>query len=393
MVEVQGECDEQFAAVREAFAANFEHHGDVGAAFALYHRGRKVVDLWGGVADPDSGRPWAQDTLQLVFSTTKGATAICAHLLAERGELDLDAPVATYWPEFAAAGKGDIPVRWLLSHRSGLPVVDGSPAPQELLDWDPIVKRLAEQTPIWPPGTTHGYHALTYGWLVGEVVRRISGRSLGRFFADEVAGPLGLDFWIGLPPSEEPRVSRLIALPWSTLLEMEVDTIDLSHLPEFAQRIARSYLDPTSITNRALHITSPPLDWNAPEVHAAEIPAASGIATARSVARMYAACVGEVDGIRVLSPETVATATTEQSVGRDSVLLVPTRFGLGFFLPSPFATMGGPRSFGHSGAGGSLGFADPDTEIGFGYVMNKMQQNLGGDPRTLTLIEAINRSL
>ena len=393
MVEVQGECDEQFAGVREAFAGNFQRHGDVGAAFALYHRGRKVVDLWGGVADSESDRPWAEDTLQLVFSTTKGATAICAHLLAQRGELDLDAPVTTYWPEFAAAGKGDIPVRWLLSHRAGLPVVDGSPAPQELLDWDPIVKRLADQAPVWPPGTTHGYHALTYGWLVGEVVKRVAGRSLGQFFADEVAGPLGLEFWIGLPPSEEHRVSRLIALPWATLLEMEVDSIDLSHLPEFVQKIARSYLDPTSITNRALHVTSPPLDWNAPEVHAAEIPAASGIATARSLARMYAACVSDVDGIRLLSPETLATATTEQSVGRDSVLLVPTRFGLGFFLPSPFATMGGPRSFGHSGAGGSLGYADPDTEIGFGYVMNKMQQNLGGDPRTLTLIEAVNRSL
>lgn len=392
-MDIHGECDEGFGAVRDAFTANFERNGDVGAAFALYHRGRKVVDLWGGVADPDTGRPWEHDTLQLVFSTTKGATAVCAHLLAERGQLDLDAPVTTYWPEFGAAGKGDIPVRWLLSHRAGLPVVDGTPTRDDLLGWGPIVQRLADQAPLWEPGTAHGYHALTYGWLVGEVVRRVSGRSVGRFFTEEVAGPLGLEFWIGLPPEHQQRVSRLVALPWATVLDMDIDTIDLSHLPEIVQQIARSYLDPESITNRALHITKPPLEWNDPEVHAAEIPAASGIADARSLARMYAACVGEVDGIRLLSPGTVTTAIEEQSSGRDNVLLVPTRFGLGFFLPSPFATMGGPRSFGHAGAGGSLGFADPDSEIGFGYVMNKMQQNLGGDPRTLTLIDAVEKSL
>lgn len=394
MVEIQGECEPRFAPLKEAFAANFTQHGDVGAAFCLYHQGRKVVDLWGGIADDTTNRPWTDDTLQLVFSTTKGATAICAHLLAQRGELDFDAPVVDYWPEFGTAGKAAVPVRWLLSHRSGLPVVDERPPAQELLDWDPIVKRLAEQAPLWEPGSAHGYHALTYGWLVGEVVRRISGKSVGTFFADEVAGPLGLDFHIGLPPQYEPRVSRLVELSWGGADgSIDASAIDLSHLPAPIRVIAEAYLDPESITNRALHVTSPPLDWNAPEVHAAEIPAASGIATARSVARMYAATVGDVDGIRVLDPDTVATATEEQSVGRDRVLHVPTRFGLGFFLPSPFVTMGGERSFGHSGAGGSLGFADPDTGVAFGYVMNKMQQNLAGDLRTLSLIGALNRCL
>lgn len=199
MIEISGEVASGYEPVRDAFRANFDKHGDVGAAFSLYVRGEKVVDLWGGVADATTGRPWAEDTLQLVYSTTKGATAICAHVLAQSGALDLDAPVAEYWPEFAAEGKGTIPVRWLLSHRSGLPTVDAHLTPADVIEWQPIVAALAAQKPYWEPGTAHGYHALTYGWLVGEVVRRVDGRSLGRFFADEVAAPLGLDFFIGLP--------------------------------------------------------------------------------------------------------------------------------------------------------------------------------------------------
>ena len=388
MVAIQGEVGKGFEKVGEAFAANFEHHGEVGAAFSLYVRGEKVVDVWGGVADTSTGRTWAEDTLQLVFSTTKGATAVCAHLLAQRGELDFDAPVADYWPEFKAEGKERIPVRWLLSHRAGLPVVDDPPAAAEVLRWDPIVEALAAQRPVWEPGTAHGYHALTYGWLVGEVVRRISGRSLGTFFAEEVAAPLGLDFWIGLPAAEEPRVSRLELLGNSGV----TPDVDLATLPENVRAMLEAFLDPDSLSQRALNVTKPPLNWNTPEVHAAEIPAGNGIGTARSLARMYAGLIGEVDGVRILTPETVANATVEQSNGPDRVLMVPTRFGLGYFLPSPFSPLAGPRSFGHAGAGGSLGFADPDSGIAFGYVMNKMQQNLAGDPRTLTLIEAATTS-
>ena len=387
MTEVFGEVAARFGAVRDAFAANFERHGDVGAAFSLYLGGEKVVDLWAGCADEATGRPWEQDTLQLVFSTTKGATAACAHLLAQRGELDLDAPVCEYWPEFKAEGKDAVPVRWLLSHRAGLPVLDAKLTPAEALAWDPVIEALAAQRPVWPPGTAHGYHALTYGWLVGEVVRRISGRSLGRFFADEIADPLGLEFWIGLPAAEEGRVSRL------NTLTLPDPPPDLSVLPDEIRAIAQAFLDPDSMTNRALNVTSPPMDWNSPEVHAAEVPAANGICTARSLARFYAGLIGEVDGVRILTPETVRTATVEQSNGPDRVLLAPTRFGLGYFLPSPFEPLAGPASFGHAGAGGSLGFADPDTGVAFGYVMNQMQQGLAGDPRTRTLVKAVQSSL
>ncbi|MBA2626291.1 MAG: beta-lactamase family protein [Acidimicrobiia bacterium] len=391
MVDVQGEVAPGFESVREAFTQNFEQHGDVGAAFALYVRGTKVVDLWGGVADQDDGRPWTEDTLQLVFSTTKGATAMCAHLLASRGELDLDAPVQEYWPEFATEGKDAVPVRWLLCHKAGLPVVDEAVTPAQAVDWDHMAGLLAAGKPQWEPGTAHGYHALTYGWLVGEVVRRVSGRSLGRFLADELAGPLGLDLWVGLPEGEEKRVSRLIEQ--STDLGEGMTEELVASLPEEVRALVTAYLDPTSLTQRALTVTDPALDWNSREVHAAEIPAANGIADARSLARLYAACVGEVDGVRVLDEATVRAASEVQTEGQDRVLLVPTVFGSGFMLSSDFAPLLSDRSFGHPGAGGSLAFGDPDAQVGFAYVMNKMQQNLAGDPRTLTLIEAVRTSL
>jgi CubicO group peptidase (beta-lactamase class C family) len=380
-----------YEAVEEAFRANFDVHGDVGAAFCLYVGGEPVVDLWGGVADVESARPWDEDTLQLVFSTTKGVAAICTHLLAQRGELDLDAPVAALWPEFAAAGKDRITTRDLLAHRAGLPVVDGTVAPEEALAWDPIVERLAAQKPIWEPGTAHGYHALTYGWLVGEVVRRATGRTLGQFLADEVAGPLGLELWIGLPEDQEPRVSTLIGSEWNMSATLGEEL--LASLPEEIRALVVAFADPEGVSQRALTVTTPAMDWNSRAVQAAEIPAANGIATARSLARLYAACVGEVDGNRVLEPKTVEDATSTQSDGPDQVLMVETRFGSGFFLASSFSPLFGPTSFGHAGAGGSLAFADAEHELGFAYVMNRMQQNLAGDPRTLDLIEAVKRSL
>jgi CubicO group peptidase (beta-lactamase class C family) len=389
MVSIHGEVAAGFEPVGDVFAANFERHDDVGAAFCLYQRGEKVVDLWGGVANTDTGQAWDRDTLQLVFSTTKGATALCALRLVERGELDLDVPVADYWPEFKVEGKAHIPVRWLLSHRSGLPVIDVRLTPSEALAWQPVVAALAAQRPIWEPGTAHGYHALTFGWLVGEVVRRVDGRSLGQFFADEVAGPLGLEFWIGLPADHEARASRLIqpdpvAMP---------EGVDVDSLPKELREMAELFLDPTSPNMRALTITDPPIDWNAPATHRAEVPAANGICTARSLARMYAGVIGEVDGIRVLSPDTVTAASQTQSEGPDRILVFPTRFGLGFMLNSAFSPMLGDTSFGHAGAGGSLGFADPESGVAFGYVMNRMQQNLAGDPRTIGLVEAVRRCL
>jgi CubicO group peptidase (beta-lactamase class C family) len=389
--EVTGKVEAGFEAVEEAFRANFEVHGEVGAAFCLYVDGRPVVDLWGGVADTDTGRPWTEDTLALVFSTTKGVTAIAAHLLAQRGVVDLDAPVVDLWPEFAAEGKERLTTRDLLAHRAGLPVVDDPVTPDEALAWDPIVERLAAQRPLWEPGTDHGYHALTYGWLVGEVLRRATGRSLGTLVADELAGPLGLDLWVGLPEGEEHRVSRLIGseLNLSAIIGEEL----LASLPEEIRALVQAFLAPDGVPQRALTVTTPHLDWNSRAVHAAEVPAANGISSARALARLYAACIGEVDGVRLLDPATVADATRTQSEGPDQVLMIPTRFGSGFFLPSTFSPLFGDTSFGHAGAGGSLAFADPEHRVGFGYVMNRMQQNLAGDPRTLALIEAVRRSL
>ena len=385
MTEINGEVAPGFERVKVAFATNFEQYGEVGAACSVYHRGKKVVDLWGGVADEENGRLWAKDSIVLVFSSTKGATAICAHLLAQRGELDLDAPVAQYWPEFAAAGKQDIPVRWLLTHQVGLPVLDKPLAIEDYLAWKPPVKALAAQSPKWEPGTAHGYHAMTYGWLVGEVVRRVSGKSLGTFFADEVAGPLGLDFWIGLPEDEESRVSPMIEMNFDDPTELEPKS-------EKARELMKAVVDPDSYLMQEQ--TTTPLDMSTRAAHAAELPAGNGITDARSLARMYASLIGHgVDGVRLFNDETVKRASSEQVFDRDQVMGVPSRFGLGFYLYMERSNMIQDGVFGHGGAGGSLGFADPKADIGFGYVMNKMQMVGDDDPRTVGLVEAVHASI
>ena len=384
MSQVYGEVASGFERVKDAFAANFENNGEVGAACSAYHRGEKVVDLWGGVADQESGRPWAEDSMVLVASSTKGATAICANLLVQRGELDLDAPVALYWPEFAAAGKQDIPVRHLLCHQVGLPVLDKPLAIEEYLAWEPPIKALAAQSPVWEPGTTHGYHAMTYGWLVGEVVRRISGRSLGTFFADEVAGPLSLDFWIGLPASEESRVSPMI--------EIDLEDPDIEPKGQRAREMLAAATDTKSYLTREQTMT--PLDMHAREFRAAELPAGNGITDARSLARMYASLIGDgVDGVRLFTDETVRRASTALSDGRDEVMGIHSRFGAGFYLYMEGSNMVQDGAFGHGGAGGSIGFADPKADIGFGYVMNKMQMVGDDDPRTVSLAQAVHESL
>jgi CubicO group peptidase (beta-lactamase class C family) len=380
-----------FEGVRDAFEKNFADGLEVGAAFSAYHRGKKVVDLWGGQFDPTSGKDWEEDTIALVYSTTKGATAICANRLAQEGRLDVNAPVATYWPEFAKAGKEAIPVDWLLSHRAGLAWVDAPLTLPEVLAWDPMIHALEAQTPVWEPGTQHGYHAVTYGYLVGEVIRRISGRSVGTYFREEVGDPLGLDFWIGLPAENESRVSPLTggfsALGGDGDSEMD---------PETAASLA-ALIGPDSMLGKALSgggAFANTDDFNTPAVHAAEIPAAGGIGDARSIARMYAACVGEVDGIRLLTPEQVADATTQRTEGPDVVILnLDLQFGLGFFVPSSLLQLGGPKSFGHFGMGGSMGWADPEVELGFGYVMNRMELGLAGDLRSYSLVNACYASL
>jgi CubicO group peptidase (beta-lactamase class C family) len=385
MVAFDGEVAPGFEPVREAFLANFEHGGDVGAAVCVYLDGRPVVDLWGGSADT---RPWQRDTLQLVYSATKGATAACAHLLAERGELDLEAPVAECWPEFAAEGKEAIPVRQLLSHRAGLPVIDRTLPVADVLRWDPMIEALAAQRPVWAPGTAHGYHGRTFGWLVGEVVRRVSGRTPGRFFADEIAKPFGIDWHIGLPASERDRVGRLVDdPPGEAALPMPIEQI-----PEEFRAVVEAAGDPDSLMNRAFGFTEEAIDFNDPAVQDAEMPASNGICTARGLARFYAGLIGEVDGARILEPETVAGAVAEQSSGIDQVLLMPTRFGSGFMLPSDIGPMGGPESFGHPGRGGSLGFADPSGGVAFGFVVNRIRQD-PGDTRAAELIAALHTAL
>ncbi|HEY4019887.1 MAG TPA: serine hydrolase domain-containing protein, partial [Pseudonocardiaceae bacterium] len=369
MAEIDGFVAAGFERVRDVFAASFEQDNEVGAGVCVYLDGRPVVDLWGGVADKESGREWTGDTLQLVYSVTKAMTAACAHLLVQRGELDLDAPVSTYWPEFAAEGKERVPVRWLLSHRVGLPALDKPVPVADALAWDPVVDALARQRPFWEPGTRHGYHAQTFGFLVGEVVRRVSGRSVGRLFAEEIARPNGIEFWIGLPAELEAKVSRLIELPPETR-SPEVEMGELT--PELREMIA-AFSDPDSLTMRAFGLTKPSYDANAREVHAAELPASNGIGTARGIARFYAGLIGEVDGKRILAEDTVRTALVEQSNGMDEILKRPTRLGAGFMLPVDGGmTLGGPTSFGHPGKGGALGFADPERGIAFGYAPNRL---------------------
>ncbi|PRX97688.1 serine hydrolase domain-containing protein [Allonocardiopsis opalescens] len=384
MPEIGGETAPGFEGVRDAFAANLAQHHEVGAAVGVYLHGRKVVDLWGGLADPDTGRRWERDTLQVVYSTTKGITAACAHLLAERGELDLDAPVAAYWPEFAANGKERIPVRWLLTHQAGLPVLDHPVTPAEAVAWHPVAAALAAQRPAWEPGTEHGYHGLTYGWLVGEVVRRATGRSLGTVLAEEIAAPLGLDLWIGLPESEHHRVSRIVTGPPAPLPA----GADLDALPDSVREMVRAFTDPGSLSVRSLTVVSPPLDHNDPAEQAAEMPSTNGICTARALARCYAALIGEVDGHRVLSPGTLAAATAEQVRGTDRVLRIPVRIGTGFGLPTPDAFWYSPTAFGFPGMGGSLGFADPATGLAFGYVMNHVREGVP-DLRAANLLAAV----
>ncbi|MBE1490730.1 serine hydrolase domain-containing protein [Plantactinospora soyae] len=380
---VSGTVAAGYEPVREAFLANFETRSEIGAALSVYRHGREVVRLWGGVADPTTGRAWREDTLQLVYSTTKSAPAACAHLLAQRGQLDLDAPVAEYWPEFAAAGKGDIPVRWLLSHQAGLPVLDRPVPLEQALTWEPIVAALAAQAPAWQPGTAHGYHGVTYGWLVGEVVRRVSGRSLGTYFADEIAKPLGLDFWIGLPIAETHRVARIVEQP------VTPPTATVA-APAALREALAAYTDPTSLVVRSTMVTDPPLGLlTDPRTWTAEIPAGNGICTASSLARFYAGLIGEVDGVRILDATTLAAATREQASGIDRVLMMPTRPALGFGLPLPEQPWWSPTAFGFPGLGGSLGYADPASGIAFGYVMNGLRITMAPDPRTSTVIEAI----
>ncbi len=401
MSEIRGTTADGFEEIRDVFENNFAQNGEVGAGFSLYVDGEEVVNLTGGVTDLE-GTPYDEETLQLVFSSTKGATAMCAHLLAERGELDLDEPAANYWPDFAAHGKGDIPVSWLLSHQSGLVDTTARLTLDDALSWDTVTGALADSVPLWEPGTQHGYHAVTYGWLVGEIVRRVSGKSLGTFFADEFAGPLGLEFWIGLPDAQQERVASLIPMG-STLAGSagssaggeESDGGESGGEPSSLSEMLEAFLGPDSLAGKALSAPGGAFAdehiWNDPRVRSAEIPAANGVTNARSLARLYAATVSDVDGVRTLQDDTVDRAIIPQVEGPDSVLVFPIPFALGFMAHSDMSPFIGGRSFGHYGAGGSVGFADPDRKVAGGYVMNQMHMGVTGDPRTAALLSAVQR--
>jgi CubicO group peptidase (beta-lactamase class C family) len=384
MTDINGTVDEGFGAVADAFRRNFREHGELGAAFSLYADGVAKVDIWAGVADRRTGRLWTDDTLQLVYSTTKGAAAICVARLVQAGQLSYDDPVAAHWPEFATNGKDDITIRQLMSHQAGLPYATAALSFDDLMAVSPVVEALAAQAPLWEPGTTHGYHAVTYGWLAGELVRRVDGRRIGQYFSEEIAGPLGLDFWIGLPESEEPRVSRLEAAPAPT---------DPEALAMMMQIAGPGTMGFNALFMSGVMLAGPADAFNSRVVHATEMPAANGITTARSLARMYAATVGTVDGVRLVDSGALDEARAEAVNGPDACLVVPSRFGMGFMLDGELTPMLSPASFGHAGAGGSLGYADVDANIGYGYVMNQMGGGIAGDPRTVALNEAVRSCL
>jgi CubicO group peptidase (beta-lactamase class C family) len=395
--EIDGWVAPGFEGVRQAFAENFASHGDKGASLGVYVDGEPVVDLWGGTADVSTCRPWAEDSVSIVYSATKGATAILAWLLAQRGLLDFDAPVTRYWPEFAGGGKGEVPVRYLFTHQAGLPYLDQRLTREEVLDGSRVVEVLEQEVPVWEPGTAHGYHALTYGWLAGALIAKATGTRLGEVFQAEIAKPLGLDFHIGLPAEDIPLVAPLVDMPPPD--PNALDAIIDPAQRELLMALGAAAFDPESTFSRALSTngalpTPDAATWNDPRVYQAEMPAANGISNGRSLARLYAATVSEVDGNRLLAGETVDQARSEQVNGPDRTLIVPSRFATGFQLPTPSSPQLSADSFGHQGAGGALGFADVRHKVGFGYVQNQL---LGGgpagDPRTLGLIAAVARAI
>ncbi|MET9572547.1 serine hydrolase domain-containing protein [Streptomyces virginiae] len=387
-MDVRGTVAEGFEPVRDAFVRNFEVLGDRGAAVAVYRDGRKVVDLWGGTRDADGTEPWTEDTAQIVRSATKGVAAAVPLLLHQRGLLDLDAPVGSYWPEFKAGGKERILVRDLLAHRAGIPALDRGLTPAEAADGVSGPRAVAAQRPFWEPGAGHGYHAQTYSWLLSELVLRVTGRTLGSVLAEDIAEPLGVDFWIGLPEAEAEagRVGRVAP----------VDPPESAGMLRTRPRrnVSEAYADPGSLTRRAFAAIDPLPDENAPAYRAAELPASNGIGTARALARFYGATIGVVeDGARIFTPATTGLAAREHSSGPDRVLVVNTRFGAGYMLHGPASPLLSPASFGHPGRGGSLAFADPEAGIGFGYVTNALAKSVTADPRAQALVRALRSAL
>ncbi|WP_316520151.1 serine hydrolase domain-containing protein [Kitasatospora brasiliensis] len=379
MQQYQGWADERFGAVADVFAANFTEFPELGAATTVFVDGRKVVELWGGTADQATGRAWTQDTLVPVFSCAKGAVSICAHLLAQRGRLDLDAPVARYWPEFAQGGKREITTRMILGHRAGIPALDAALTFEEVAAWDPVIRAIEAQRPLWEPGTTYEYHGHVLGFAVGELIRRITGLTPGAFLRKEIAEPLGLPLWIGLPESELPYLARL------------VEAEGRRPMPGPEHLLTRIVTMTGALVFPGLDV---PHGWNDPALHAIELPGAGAVASATGLAGLYAATATGLEGSpRLLSPDTVTDAVREVSSGAGFLGFdLGARWGSGLLLDSPaFRPLLGARSFGNDGAGGQFAFGDDEFGVGFAYVANRMIGH--GDARANRLIEAVRACL
>ena len=382
---INGYCDERFNEAKNIFESSIKNGFELGGAICIEVKGEKVIDIWGGHLDHEKTQPWKENTIVNVFSTTKGIAAICLLQLIEKGLLDIDKPVADYWPEFSANGKEKLPVKYLFCHKSGLcgvrePLENGA-----FCDWDFICNELAKQKPLWEPGSAHGYHAITYGHLVGELLRRIDGRSIGNYFREEIAEPLDLDFWIGLPDSEFDRVSDIYPSPPGPLQFLFPL---IAKLPRFMIPGRAKFLLDFTDTSKPVGaaFNNPPLnsgegmEANTKKWRNAEIPAANGHGTARAIAKLYSVLAngGSLNDIHVLNADTIEKGRQTQSDGKDLVLGgMHTRFGLGFMLGTENVSMGpNPNAFGHGGAGGSLGFSDPDNNISLGFVMNQMHPGI-----------------
>lgn len=377
---IGGVCDPRFVAVREAFADNFRHRDEVGAAVCVVVHGRTVVDLWGGTASADGSRPWGPDTLVNAFSVGKGLLALLVARAVGEGLLELDRPVAAVWPEFGAAGKDGITLRELLAHRAGLPAVAVRLPAGAMFDWAGMTAALAAQAPWWEPGTAHGYHVNTYGFLVGEVLRRVTGRTPGELLRTTLAEPLGADVHLGVAAADEPRVADF-AWPGDAPPEEAPDLTGLDLMRHNA------YWNPSGLSGAGVVNTR---RWRE-----AELPSTNTHASARGVARVYAALAlgGAVHGVRVVDAGALADATAEAAAGEDLVLGRPSRFGLGFQLTQPERPLGpNPGAFGHFGAGGSVGFCDPASGVALGYVMNQLGARWQ-NPRNRALVDAVFESL
>ena len=391
---IQGVVAPGFESVEAAFRENFDSRGELGAACCAYYQGEKVVDLWGGIRDHRTGLKWEKDTLVLVFSTTKGMASMCTALAHSRGLLDFDAPVVQYWPEFGQNGKEDVTVRQVISHQAGLSAIDQKLSFTDLADPARIAKALAAQKPAWEPGSAHGYHALSLGWYESELIRRVDpqGRTIGQFFQEEIARPLGLEFYIGLP--DEISTSRVAYLKTYPRWKM------LFNLNKMPAAFVKQALRPGSLTQRSLDnpkaLGSLP-SYNKRDMQRIELPAANGIGQIRSIAKAYSefATGGKVLGLKAETLETLKKPAITPSQGlRDKVLRIETSYSLGFLKPSSVIQFGNSSSaFGTPGAGGSFGFADPDLQLSFAYGMNRSGYYLLDDPREKALRDAVYESV